>query len=517
MWHNVVVTAESLFLIYVAFLAGDLLSRLMHIEWAGGLRRTVYTIILGYGVISSAGVFLAFLGAFTFLYLNLFFITVVMVALPTVSAHVQRLVMFAWSRGGVTTLFRCVFREYTWLKILLAFWLLVNFAFVFVPVTGHDTKMYRMPLMLELVREGTFTFTSEVTEYLWMPLLAEITYAIPMVAFGNSTAPFVFQLLQYSALVLLLGLIYTFLRRRIAHPRLALIGLFLVLVIFDLQREIFHGGYTDVFVYLFGLASLLLVIDYCTLPHPRRGELILSAILLGFALSVKHTAGFIALANIIFVLAAFARERLPFAQQLKWLSAYALIALVIAGFWYAKNGYVFRDPFYIGGLSLGETIIAERTVSNMFLFPFHRFAIVGNKDSSSRLIVLGYFVFIYAIFLYLLLFDRKKIAFEHILFFVFSHLHLYLIFFKSHHTRYFIPALIVLPILVILLTDRLLHYRSVLFSVGTGQKLSRITRIALGVLLVLLFVGNIRYFYVKFLYKTGFLTEQEYIIEVGGL
>ncbi|MDP3795516.1 MAG: hypothetical protein Q8R13_06400, partial [bacterium] len=356
------------------------------------------------------------------------------------------------------------------------------------------------------------------TEYLWMPLLAETIYVIPMIAFGNTAAPFVFQLLQYSTLVLLLGLVYAFLRERLGHSFLAFLGLFFVLALFDLEREVLHGGYTDVFVYLFGLGSLLLVVEYCATPAARvRRGLILSAILLGFALSVKQTALFIAPANALILFTAFVRRRMTFSQQLARLGAYGLIVVLIAGFWYAKNSYLFDSPLYAGGLTLSETIIVERTVPNMFLFPFYRFAIIGNKDSASRLIVLGYFVFIYAALAFFALFDRTKIKPEHLLLFAFSHLYLYLIFFISHHTRYFVPALVALPVLAALLIDRMYQYGAEVLGTRMHQKLLRVSLVCFQVLLVLLFIGNIRYFYVKFLYKTGVLTEQEYITEIGGL
>jgi hypothetical protein len=140
---------------------------------------------------------------------------------------------------------------------------------------------------------------------------------------------------------------------------------------------------------------------------------------------------------------------------------------------------------------------------------------VSDKDSASRLVVLAYFAAYYALGAFVLAWRRRMISFADSLLFAFVQTHLALVFFISHHTRYFLPAIILLPVCIAVLAAR----ARVPAPPDGGARLRPQIRngslIAIHLAAMVLFIGNLRYFHVKFLYKTGVLTEAEYITQIG--
>ena len=100
--------------------------------------------------------------------------------------------------------------------------------------------------------------------------------------------------------------------------------------------------------------------------------------------------------------------------------------------------------------------------------------------------------------------------------FVFIHMYTWLMFFNSHQTRFLLPAIIIVPLLLILLGDAMYRYVRTIVSVSAYARVIKASRIFFVMLFLLLFLGNMHYFYVKFLYKAGFYTEQGYIEKIGG-
>lgn len=516
MAHNTLVIIETCLFFYLSFLAGDIFCALTALKLSPTRIRWVYKIMLGIGIFGVSGVILALAGFFTPLFLHLLMLTILVSCARTVRAHARWLSGREYSFAAFTRAIAPYLREYPIFKFFILLWLAINFVLAFVPITAHDTKAYHMPVIVDLQRHGRLSFSRAIAdEYGWAALTAETIYAIPTTAFFNTVAPFVFQIIQYSLLVLLLLVIYEFLRGRVRHSFLPIAAVILVLGIFDLQREALHGGYTDLFVYLFGIASALLIVDAHWRDPKHSGDRALSAIFLGIALAVKLTAGFIAVTNALFLLASMIRDRIGVKKAARSFAAYGLIAFLIAGFWYVKNAVMWGSPFYIGGITLAETIVAKQNVLNMFLFPFLKFGAVEHGDSSSKLVVAGFFVIVYAAGAFALLFARKRITLTHILLFSFTQLQLMMIFFRTHHTRYMIASLIMLPVLIALIADTAYQWIADRHSPATYQRILRVSRVCLAITFVIFFIGNIRYFYVKVLYKTGVLNEQEYITKIG--
>lgn len=521
MAHTLLILIETLAFVYLSFLAGDFLFRLIGHAFSPDRNRPAYAIMLGIGVFGVAGLLLGLTGSLTPLHLRLFMLAILAASSHTLFAH-ARLVRSYASPIALAGLVRQTLREQTFFKLIILFWLALNFWLAFVPITGHDTKSYHLPTITALAAEGRITFSPEIFEYSWMPLMGEIIYAIPTIAFANTTAPFVFQLLQYAAFVLLLVVINGFLRDTIRYPFVRFGAIIGILSIFDLQREALHGGYTDMLVYLFGVASILLLIEGCRRRSLRFPDIALSAIFIGIALGVKHTAGLIAATNYMILVAGMMKNRAGIKEIFRQGAIYSLIILAIAGFWYGKNAAAYGNPLYVGGNALyaarmAETFVAERTPLNLLLFPYHKFGpnARNNSLSSTKFIILGYFILVYAAAALSLLFARQKITFAEVLLFASSHIQLMLIFFQSHHTRYMLPAIIILPVILALFADRIYEFLEDILSRGAYRAALRISLACLGIISVIFFLGDIRYFYVKVLYRTGVLNETEYIKKIG--
>lgn len=516
--HNALIIIATLVFFYLSFLAGDLSLRFTGMEPSQTRIRWIYALMLGMGAFAAVGVILGLAGFFTPLVLLMVMLTILITARETVRSHIRRLRTSEYSLDALARTVTPHFREYPFFKIFILLWLVINFALAFVPITAHDTKAYHLPIIIDLQKHGQFSFSRDISEYGWAALTGDTIYAIPTTLFFQTTAPFTFQIIQYSLLPLLLLVIYVFIRDRVRHPLVSIAAVVLILGIFDLQREALHGGYTDMFVYLFGIASALLLVDIRWRDPRRLTDVTLSSLFLGVALAVKLTAGFIAVTNGLFLVAGMIRDRIGAKKAIAYLTKYALAVILIAGFWYVKNAVVWGNPFYIGGiggLPFTETLVAKKTILNMFLFPFLKFGAVARGDSSSELIVLGYFILAYAAGTMALLFAREKITMTHVLLFSFTQLHIMMIFFHTHHTRYMLSAVIMLPVLLALIADPIYQWLASRAHPATHKKILRVSEVCLAVVLIIFFIGNIRYFYVKILYKTGVLNEQHYIKKIG--
>ena len=142
----------------------------------------------------------------------------------------------------------------------------------------------------------------------------------------------------------------------------------------------------------------------------------MSAIFLGVALSIKYLALFFALSNALFLVVLFYIHRIPFKEISSYILRYALIVVLIAGFWYVKNTVNFSNPVYPMFSSQSfvnnvGTFIMPRNIVNFIKFPFVRYGnlFFSADESSSRLVVLGYYILLYLLS-FLLIILRNQLA-----------------------------------------------------------------------------------------------------------
>jgi hypothetical protein len=521
MLHNIVVFFDTLAFVYLCFLAGNLFFRFIKIDFTSRYKRVIYPIMIGYGIFGIIGLFLGITGWFNASILRLFSILILIFSADAIKDHFHFLKRNASPKVFFTYL-RQLYATNTGLKLIITAWLLANFLIVFMPITGHDTLDYHLPIIFNLLNEGKLTFSNNIPSYTYLPVFGEIVYAIPMVIFGNLNEPFVFQVLQYGVLLLFLGLIYDFLRSRMESQFLNLISLLLTLSIMDFQRELLHGGYIDVFAFLFGIASLLLIIESCGGEETSKDNLTLSAFFLGIALSIKFFALIFTAINLLFLILTMYR-RVKIGEAIAFLSKYIGIAFAISGFWYIKNAFVFGNPVFpmFSDTEFNSSVgmfLMDRTLLNFFLFPFYRYGqwFIQEVESSSRLVVLGYFIMLYLITLVIAFIDRKKINLTDIILFAAIHLYLAALFLTSHQYRFLLPVVILLPIFLTLMTDKLYSYLSSILKKDTYQRLLKSSLIVFNIIFIFIFLANIRYFYAKWYYFIGTYTRDEYVEEIGG-
>ena len=542
--HNFFILLSALAFFYLAFLLGDLALRAFRLdEFSSAIRRVGYRILIGYGLFGLIGLATALAGFFSAPYLRSAAVLVVVLSLPAIRQQISFLRgAFALKRiarwGRAAT-------GHHFLACVIVLWLVLNLSVVFVPVTGWDALDYHLPIITDLIREGHITFSPDIPRYADFPVLAEITYAVPMVIFGNTpapdtpsvfppdaplrsrihllngeAAPFVFQVMQYGALVLFLLLVYDFLRRRIKNGIFIFMPLLLILGMFDLQREVMHGGYIDVVMFLFGLASTLLLIDAVIDRRMSWRVVAISAALVGFALAMKYLALFFLAINAVFFVIAARRMQGGFIYFTRRAALYLVIAAAIAGFWYAKNLIWFGNPVY-PMFSDGQfesavgTFVVPRTVGNFFTFPFIVFGqrFVNPDETASRLVVFGCFLLLYVLMALALLFRRSGTPSMLLLLFTFAYL--LFSFAMTHQIRFLLPVLMAMPLALAFLADDLVAYIGERWGAGVKGNFLRLTHIAIALVAVVLILGNIHYFALRLSYATGILSRDQYIGEIG--
>ncbi|MBI4132358.1 MAG: hypothetical protein HY474_01865 [Candidatus Sungbacteria bacterium] len=513
---NPLVLIESVLFIYASYALGDAVLRLAGFDLSSRIKRVVYRLLIGYGIFALIGLVLALVGLFNAAALRIAFFAVLIFSARTIFSHLCGLARLGFVHKNLSGLFR----DYPFFKALIALWLFANIFIVFVPITGWDALDYHLPIINDIITKERADFTPAIPSYNYLPILAEIFYAVPIVLFGETGAPYVFQFLMYSVLPLLLALIYDFLRDRVADRRLAIAAPLLILSLFDFQREIMHAGYIDVFVFLFSIASTLLLIEAAASRTIQQSGIVLSAAMLGIALSMKYLAFFSLATNglLLAILAWRAREGLGW--LVRWGSVCLLVIAAIAGYWYVRNAAWFGSPVYPMFSSAEftgavENLIVERTPQNFFLFPFARFGrwFSDPNETSSRLVPLAYFGVLY-ILLPLTIFVRHRLSAAEALLLLAMGLWLLFSFLTSHQIRFLLPAVLFLVPFLVLLADSILASIRTRLA-GTGALASRLAVGALGLLFVVTFLGNFHYFQIRFLYAFGVYTEEQYIGSIG--
>ncbi len=521
MLNSLSVLLEALFFIYLCYLAGDAFFRFAKIELKTTIQNQAYRLLSGYGIFGLISFALGSMGFFNARTLWFISLLIVFLSHETVAKHFNFLVQTSFK--AVFQKIGTQFKDNTFLKIIISIWIAANLIIVFVPITGHDTLDYHLPIMKNINTTGTVTYTPAIEGYPHLPVLGEIIYAAPIALFNETSAPYVFQVLQYSLLVLIILIIYDFASRRVKIPFLGFAAVFGAMAVMDFEREIMHGGYVDILAFLFGIASILLMIEYAAESKFEWKPVALSAFLVGIGASIKYPALFMLGTNGLILLYVLIRDRFGWKKSIGYLLLYTAIFTAVACPWYIKNYEVFDNPVYPMFTNKETTaqvglFVRERTVPNMIVFPFYKFSqwFFHEKESSSQLILLGYFILLYLLILWMLI-RRIKWTRAELILFLFVQTYFWFIFFVSHQNRFMIPSLILIPTLLAFFIDRIYEMLRHKLKTVSYTKFMRGSYILLCTAFFLVLLGNFHYFYVKWKYIAGITDKKAYVIEIGGM
>ena len=512
--HNILIFFESTIFIYASYLIGEHIIRLLSSRFERA-QHVAFAVLLGYGVWGMTGLVLGLAGIFDAVILRALLISVFILSFGQILRQIE-----VFSLRHTLSRISLFFKTHTFFKVLAVVWIILTLLIVFMPITGFDTLRYHLPIIEDIIATGSITFTEEIYNYTYLPVFAEIIYAVPLAIFNNTSDPYIFQVIQYSAFVSFLLIVYLFVKSRVRHSFLAIIAVLAVLSIMDLQREVLHGGYVDVLLFTTALASMLILLQDIMRGKIESGNMLVSSLLLGFAVAMKYLVLFFIPFNMALLFYFYIRKK-NFKKMLLTPVFYIIPTSLIAGFWYVKNVVVYSNPIYplITGTEFaeGEWFVSDITIPKMFLFPFIKWGEVfvdRSGESSSMLVIFALFAVLYTLILFFIV-ARRRFTIPEITLFLSTHLYLWIMYFNSHQERYLLASTMLLPILVILLYDRFLSFFESRERIY--KYLVRATMVLSIVTVIITSLGSIHFFKYKYFYLIGESTREEYILNIGGL
>jgi 4-amino-4-deoxy-L-arabinose transferase-like glycosyltransferase len=172
-----------------------------------------------------------------------------------------------------------------------------------------------------------------------MPFLIHMIYAVCLLVKADIAARLFSLFLAFTTALALYGFCARFLTTRI--------GIVALLIFFAAGMVIEVAVTTRIDVSLAGTLFLAVYTMMVYLDTGQKGWLYTSAMLSGFALGIKLTAGlWLALIGVMYLAESLQKKREPFAEMVKHSLIYIGVAAMIASPWYVKNWVWFDNPVY---------------------------------------------------------------------------------------------------------------------------------------------------------------------------
>ena len=490
--ENLLFFAQSVLFCYFSYLTGFLICKLLKIKLISCIKKTVYPIILGYGALGSIGLLFALFGIYKISSFYLLAIIIILLSNKTISNHLKWIVKIRPDK--IVHLIKTSFKNFVFLKIIILVWIILYFAISFTPsVMGSDGLAYHLPFTIKFINSSSISFpVMGSLSYGHLPLFTEVFYGIPIIIFKNFVT---FKIIQFSALVLLLLVLMDFCRKYIKNKILLP---FLAILIFSnmpLQKAALSGGFIDIFTFLFGVSSLLILTDVFINRQSNNNEkdkFLISGIFLGLALSTKYLALFFVILNYLLLILLYLSRKKSFLQVIKKTLLYTFPVILLSGFWYIKNIIYTGNPVFPMfsradfTIAVGRFVI-ERKILNFFIFPFVFFGKKQIFELPYAFLNAFYFAFAYLAGIFLII--KKKISKPEIILFILLEIYLAFLFYFSHQIRFAIPALILITVLCIFILDKVIITLNDYFK-RCLHKFTCFLSILFSIVSIILFIGS---------------------------
>jgi hypothetical protein len=289
--------------------------------------------------------------------------------------------ILSWLRDW-KELFRVELSKFSWFSA--AFVLFISFLGLLqalAPPLKWDSLVYHLEMPRQYLAAGQVIYL-ENNLFVGFPQLAEMNYTWAMALHSGRTAGLLGWAIGMLALVGVEGL-----ARRLVNPQIAWIA---PAVIFSGAHiaQALSWAYVDLWVMLFGVSMLIALTIY--FQNKKKLWLLVAALMVGFALSTKYTAGILLpIGSLMLVLNWLnASRRQPNSESKKTIKAllfdlmiFSVIVFVVFSPWLIKN-YVFTKnpiyPFLFPGRDL-DTLrqsfhkgdLTPRTFLDDLLLPWH--------------------------------------------------------------------------------------------------------------------------------------------------
>jgi MFS family permease len=320
----------SLLLLATAFGVGRWLSGRLSVRFANLAEELAMSVMLGVGVVGLLILGCGMLGWFRALPMGLLFAAL----LAATYRQMLRLGEML-SEAAQRNLFSNQRRVIAWLFVGLLVLLAIRAG---LPPHAVDEAIYHLAAPKDFVAAGRIyplwdNFSGN------MPLLPHMFYVVCLIAKADSAARLFSLWLAVVTALALYGFAARFMNRKIAT--LAMFGFFGA----GMVMEVAVTTRVDV-----SLAGMLFVATYAMMNYfetEERGWLSVSALLSGFSLGIKYTAGaWIALMALMYVYESLFRKRQRFATFFTQGILFVAIALVAFSPWLLKNYAYFKNPVY---------------------------------------------------------------------------------------------------------------------------------------------------------------------------
>ena len=212
--------------------------------------------------------------------------------------------------------------------------LLANLSVALAPPLAFDALVYHLTLPLRYLQAGQIIYISDIM-FWGMPQLAEMHYLF-LLALGGESAPAVLGWMLGFLTLLALG---QYVSQKFDRPA-AWFAIAALLSGFTFSR-LLGMAYIEWFLLLYALIWWQ-VLERVLLPGSERRWIVLLAIMAGFALSLKYTAGMLVLLTILALLSRRRGWRDKFADVL----FFGFIVTAVSLPWWIKNLSWTGNPFY---------------------------------------------------------------------------------------------------------------------------------------------------------------------------